>query len=228
MRRLETEDMVISYLEFEEIVNGIEPDEKSVIVVEVHSWDFEKKKILEEKGFCFHDRILNVEVGTKLKTNHKIESQFFKLVVGNDFDEVVKQLAHEVFFYDSRFHFDRIPNRIKGNKVIDAFLDNCGREGFRIVKCMHDNDLMGFIILKDNGNNTATNMLGAVKQDCHGKMSVPFLYGGTLEMLASEGITKEFGTISASNVASINLHFQLGGRLVNTTDKYIRRICDER
>lgn len=228
MRRLITNDGVILFPEFNEVLEDEGLENGDIVIVEVPSLDFEKKKLIEDKGFYFHDRILNVEVGTKIKNPYRIESPFFTLEVSEKFDDIVKNLSHQVFTNDRRFHFEKIPNQRKANNVIDAFIDNCRYEGCKIVKCMHEQELMGFIILKNNGNKIASNLLGAVRPDCHGKMAVPVLYGGTLRLLANEGYVKEYGTISATNVPSINLHFQLGGRLVGTTDKYIRRPSDER
>lgn len=217
----------VRYITKESLTEFAVCKEDKYIIASVDAEDFGSQKFLLEHDFKWHDTVMAADIFLKSFPENKRQDNLFSIRIGKDIDTEVKKFAHGVFLMDRRFHFGTIPDQANANQVMDAFFDYCREEDMWIVKCLHEDKLYGFIILRDNGDETASSMLGGVERSCQGQIAVRSLYVSAALFLKESGFKRMRGTISSSNISSINLHIALGAKFTGTTNKYIWRATYE-
>lgn len=182
---------------------------------------------LLQMGFHFLDRILYFEINTDrfVKRFSRNTVSEIDLVCDTKLDDDVFQLACEVYTSDRRFHLDSVFDQSKANLVIEAYIDYFRRRSIRVYKALYREKLLGFTVVDEKADSTNVffeNMLGATRPGIKGKMVAGPLYSF---MIAEEGkiFKKYVGRVSSSNIASINLHHQLGGNVKKIYDEFIYR-----
>ena len=193
--------------------------------------EFDNTEYIEDllnKGYRFHDRVIRMEIplkGNKIISDSDMERLLhFPIKICDKFADDVYDLAHAAYTTDRRFHLDLHFNQTNANEVIDSYIECCKQAKMRVVRCEFKEQLLGVIVLRDNEDGTIDNVLGAVKPDMQGRMAAYSLYANTLKMLAEDGYKKYYGDVSSSNVASLNLHINLGAKAVSVIDEYIMEI----
>ena len=145
-----------------------------------------------------------------------------KFAVENKFVPEMYDLACKALTQDRRFHLDEYYNENLSHKVICSYINDYLRRDHIIYTARYNNTIVGYtFILIDN--NTVENILGVTMPTISGKVAAYPLYCGMLNELQNWGIKKYLGTISSSNLPSLNLHIQLGAQMVEVKDKYILR-----
>ena len=187
----------VCYGNAEEILTvGIPKGNAKYIIAQTHFRRTNEIAQLLDLGFCFHDRCLRLEVSTSRAKKYYSER-------GSS--------ANDILVRETEAFTDEMLDLAL--KAFDTdrrfFLD---RE-FTPV---------GFVILHEVENGIYENVLGLTKQNLMGKAAAVPLYSSVLGIVGAEG-KRYLGIASSTNMASINLHMQLGARATDTIDRYILR-----
>jgi L-amino acid N-acyltransferase YncA len=182
---------------------------------------------LKEHGYCFHDRILKLEIdipSTAEIRNSKVKGSGIVSVLARDtMNEEMIQMACEVYDTDRRFHLDENFNQETADQVIRSYIKSLGISHVLVVTAMYNGVVAGFTTLPLKEANCAENVLGVTKKGIVGKVSAFPLYCEMLNILQEKGYRKYIGRVSTTNAASLNLHFQLGAKVAGVEDVYIWR-----
>lgn len=200
-------------------------------IQQVDSLNDEKIEELLEQGFCFHDRVLRVEISVDKQKDllDRIEiPEDISISLSDAFTEDMYYLACKAYRTDRRFHLEQRFDSDVANDVIGAYLREFKEKNYLVVKALHQQKLLGFTVIREcEQKETFENVLGATLPGMKGKMIAVPLYGRMLQ-LASEGAFKSkckkyVGDVSSTNAASINLHMYFGGKVTAIIDEYIYR-----
>lgn len=141
----------------------------------------------------------------------------------DEFTDEILDLALKAFDTDRRSFLERDFAPVeRAYEVINAYIAYYRSRRHKIIKAVHGDNVLGFVILHEVENGVYENVLGLTKQNLMGKVAAIPLYSGALGMIGAEG-KRHFGIASSSNAASINLHMRLGAKVTDTIDRYILR-----
>lgn len=189
--------------------------------------DCQYEDALKSRGFQFHDRILFMEISLRGKEALPAPDSKLglRLVCDQDFGLDVYNLAYAVYTTDRRFHLESVFNQEQAIPFMKAYIDDCKARNMKIFKLYHDAELLGYTIVDEQADPRGLyfeNMLGVTAPGIKGKLAAPTLYS---YMLSAESQTfkKYVGRVSASNAASMNLHYQLGAKTASIYDEFIFR-----
>lgn len=175
-------------------------------------------------GFRFLDRMLYFEIDLKAFEEKPADAlSGIDFVCDDRFDDDVYALAHAAYTTDRRFHLKPVFDQVSANEVMDAYIDEFRDRELKLYKALHGRELLGFAVVDENADTRHLffeNVLGATRPGIKGKMIAAPLYSA---MLAGERdrFRKYAGRVSSSNMASVNLHFQLGGHVTKIYDEFI-------
>lgn len=175
------------------------------------------------KGYRFLDRILRFEIKTNAVNVSDTDAlQHVDFSYDREYDDRLLDLAFQAYTTDRRFHLDPVFNQQSANDVIEAYVDYCRKQEYKVYKALHNNELLGFAVADDIDRNRPffENILAATRPGIKGKMIAGPLYRFMIET-ESEAFKKYVGRVSSSNLASINLHTTLGGRVKAIYDEFI-------
>ena len=178
---------------------------------------------LISRGYRFLDRLLYFEIETSIvKSSDDNVIQDVDFLCDREYDDVLFDTACQAYTTDRRFHLNPVFDQQSADDVIEAFIDYCKKQDYKIYKAVHNNELLGFAIVDDVDKNRAyfENILGATKPGIKGKMIAGPLYKFMIKG-ENEKFKKYAGRVSSSNIASINLHTALGGRVKKIYDEFI-------
>lgn len=194
----------------------------TIVEVDVKNSSYESK--LLSSGYRFLDRVFEMDIALSGAVDvDDLSSQGIKFVVDSIVSDDIYELACEVYDSDRRFHLDPVFNQENANHILKQYIEDYKQIGVKVFKAYREQELLGFTIVNENVDEKAIffeNVLGATKPGIKGKMIAAPLYK---KMLYEESKTfkKYYGKVSSSNLASINLHFMLGGRIRNIYDEFI-------
>ncbi|MCM1217616.1 MAG: hypothetical protein NC548_24255 [Lachnospiraceae bacterium] len=210
------------------------PDDDAYIIQQIESNDMQRAEDLLKQGFRFHERFLFIEISLKaaVRMCDRVEDSVSGIVwkMGDEYPPDIYELAYESFETDRRFHLDRQFDQSRARAVKEAYINRCRECGCKVFSICKDGELLGYSIVNPQpgrGAGCFQNMLGVTRAGMKGKMAAVPLYSGLLEKMATPaygGFTKYCGYVSTTNIASMNLHSYLGGKIVGTVDEYIR-VC---
>jgi L-amino acid N-acyltransferase YncA len=132
-------------------------------------------------------------------------------------------MACKAYDTDRRFHLNNGFDQLIANKVIRAYIEKYSQNSLRIVTSTYKDKITGFTTIPLIRDEVAENVLGVTEPSIVGKVSAYPLYRETLNILQSKSYRKYVGRVSTANAASLNLHFQLGARVIGIEDIYIWR-----
>lgn len=218
----------VCYGNAEEILTvGIPKGNAKYIIAQTHFRRTNEIAQLLDLGFCFHDRCLRLEVSTSRAKKYYSErgSSANDILVRETeaFTDEMLDLALKAFDTDRRFFLDREFTPVEhAFEVIRAYIAYYRSRRHKIIKAVHRDSVLGFVILHEVENGIYENVLGLTKQNLMGKAAAVPLYSSVLGIVGAEG-KRYLGIASSTNMASINLHMQLGARATDAIDRYILR-----
>ncbi|SFE22211.1 Acetyltransferase (GNAT) family protein [Lentibacillus persicus] len=170
----------------------------------------ENPKPLLDHGFYYVDTL--IEPVCKKDNLTRFSAEHASLSKAYDPEEILK-IASEVFVH-GRFHRDfNIPNSLADKRYMNWVNDLINDE--KIIALNYDNDTAGFYGL--DGDKVL--LLGMREEYRSRGLAKAFTSMACSEQLKS-GYDELRTSISAANVASLNLFYALGFRLKNTVDVY--------
>lgn len=218
----------VCYGKAEEILTaGFSKGDAEYIIAQTHFRRTNEIDQLVDLGFCFHDRCLRLEISTNRARKYFLEDRSHAndiLVCETEaFTDEMLELALKAFDTDRRFFLDRdFSPAERAYEVIKAYIAHYRMGPHKVIKAAHKDNVLGFVILCERENGAYENVLGVTKQDLMGKAAAVPLYSSVLGIVGAEG-KRYLGIASSTNMASINLHMQLGARATDTIDRYILR-----
>lgn len=186
--------------------------------------DSERASILLSEGYRFLDRVLEIEISpAENEDSEDLSSQGIEFVVEDTISDDIFELACEAYDSDRRFHLEPVFDREKASIVLKQYIEGYKRPGVKVFKAYHGSELLGFAVADETADPRGKyfeNVLGATKPGIKGKLIAAPLYKRMLSHEAGR-FKKYYGKVSSSNMASINLHFMLGGRIRSIYDEFI-------
>ena len=125
------------------------------------------------------------------------------------------------FNTDRRFHLKPEFDTEISAKTLKEYIRFYNEQDIVVTRVEYDGELAGYTVIHRQ-DEQAENVLGATKPGILGKMVAFGLYANTIKYLyEQENYKKYYAEVSSSNTASINLHVQLGAKVLGSYDKYI-------
>jgi GNAT superfamily N-acetyltransferase len=170
------------------------------------------KQLLHEYGFYHCDTLIEpyCSVGRF--------RAFAAAAVGMSRDvplEPLLVICHGAFRH-GRFHRDFNLPRAQADQRYDTWLCQLHNAG-KVVGLLYEGDLAGFIAVDDNRL-----VLHAVAESHRGRGLAKFLWTPVVQALFDQGCNELVSSISACNMAVVNLYAALGFRFRNPFDLYHR------
>lgn len=170
------------------------------------------KKLLHEFGFYYCDTL--IEPHCRRERFRGFDDEAVSFTPSNDFDGLMK-IAHGAFSYD-RFHRDFNIN--KG--LADVRYDNWFRQLYssgNVLTLLYRGAPAGFFGVEGNKI-----VLHAVAEGLRGRGLAKYLWTAVCRALFSRGHEEIYSSVSAANLAVINLYARLGFSFKNAVDIYHR------
>lgn len=181
---------------------------------------------LTETGYRFLDRMLFMDIDLKSTAAQRAatvrRAGDIEYSVDEDFSGIYA-LAGASYVSDRRFHLDPVFSMEKAIPVLDAYIGYYRDRGAKIVKAKHEEELLGCCVIDLNADPKGKyfeNVLGATIPGIKGKLIAAQLYNYMLEF-CSDRFARYRGRVSASNLASVNLHINLGAKVSQIYDELI-------
>lgn len=226
MKELLTEDSKIHVYGMQDIYD-FETCSADYIICQVDVLDSIYENTLTNRGFQFHDRIFYMEIDLQQVPELRLQGipQEITFNVDNQYSEDVYELAYDSYVTDRRFHLEPVFDQKKAIPVIRTYIDSYKGEGLKIYKAKYKEELLGYTIVRENRDSKKAffeNVIGVTAPNIRGKAIAGPLY--TTMLLGEKNEYKRYvGRVSASNASSVNLHYQLGGRVIKIYDEFIYR-----
>lgn len=170
------------------------------------------KHLLHEYGFYYCDTLIEPYC-----TVERFRA-FAAAAVGMRWDvplESLLAICHGAFSH-GRFHRDFNLPRAQADQRYDTWLSQLHGAG-KVVGLLYEGDLAGFIAVDDNRL-----VLHAIAESHRGRGLAKFLWTPVVQTLFDQGCNELVSSISACNMAVVNLYAALGFRFRNPFDLYHR------
>lgn len=185
---------------------------------------------LLEKGFQFHDRCLEYSInlqntfrGRKAIAEKLIE---FDIRVEKYVNSQMYLIAKKALISDKRFCLDaQMPHDI-ANMFLEEYIKYYNNMKPIVFSAWYQKRMLGFTVAIRKNEREFENVLGATEPGITGKMIAFPLYNYMLNYMAEKKYSQYYGVVSSANMNSINLHNQLGGKVIGIYDKYIYKNKD--
>jgi len=170
------------------------------------------KQALEQCGFYYCDTLIEPFCSQKQFVVHQDKrASLSKAVALEDLLQISKQA-----FTFGRFHKDFNLSKTLADQRYDDWLTQLYEEG-KVIGLHFDGKLVGFIAV-DNGHL----VLHAMHSQFRGQGIAKFLWSALCTELFASGISEISSSISAANLAAVNLYSSLGFSFRNAKDIYHR------
>lgn len=185
------------------------------------------KNNLKSKDFHFLDRIFvySINLAQSQETRDKITEKLidFPFKISNEITEEMYELACAVYTTDRRFHLTNEFNQPFANKMIKEYFELYRKRKLQVFLCRLEEKLVGYTIVEIGDKGCFENLIGVTEQSIKGKMIAYRLYDYMLNAMMEQGYNRYIGRVSSINIASQNLHIQLGGKVMDIYDEYVWR-----
>lgn len=191
----------------------------------IEATDDRRAEELKAAGYRLLDRILLMEIDLKAteKRREEIAAKLIEIPVDRpeSFPEDLSALACEALPTDRRFHLEPLFDPEVAKPRIEAYIESYREKGALLFSVRREGRLLGFTIVEEQQKGTFENVLGITRPDMLGKMAAFPLYNAMLNGMREAGFKKYIGRVSSSNLASVNLHINLGAKVAGIYDEYI-------
>ena len=170
----------------------------------------EKGQKLAERGFCFADRSLRIEMPIKNWNGKMKAGKKQKFIISEDWNpKEIYQIAKHEFTRDCRFAVDiGIWNQEVKNELLYNFIARLREKKYMATCCYIENKLEGFNLWSLE-ENTGTILLGAVTERYEGTGIAMYMYSSTLQWMKNHAGEFLLNNVFSSNLQSINFHIAL-------------------
>jgi ribosomal protein S18 acetylase RimI-like enzyme len=170
------------------------------------------KQVLEQYGFYYCDTLIEPFCSLKQFVAHQDKRTSLSKAVAL---EDLLPISHQAFTF-GRFHKDFNISKALADKRYDQWLTQLHNEG-KVIGLFFDGKLVGFIAV-DNSHL----ILHAMHPQFRGQGLAKFLWSAVCAELFASGLGEISSSISAANLAAVNLYSSLGFRFRNAQDIYHR------
>lgn len=175
---------------------------------------------MQEKGFQFVDRMLNVTIPLK-----KVQIDLQKLIrlqpiLVTDRKEEIQRLAEKCFLKDRRFQVEVTYQTEIAKEIIDGWVEEIPE----FYVCIYREAIIGFLALKEAEDRTSASIhLAAVEEQYRASGAAISLYVKAIQVGIEKGYQNITGQISCCNTAVMNLYAYLGGIFSSPRDVYLKK-----
>ena len=170
------------------------------------------KQALEQQGFYYCDTLIEPFCSKEQFVAHQDKRASLSKVVAL---EDLLQISKQAFSF-GRFHKDFNLSKTLADQRYDDWLTQLYKEG-KVIGLHFDEKLVGFIAV-DNSHL----VLHAMHSQFRGQGIAKFLWSAVCTELFASGSAEISSSISAANLAAVNLYSSLGFRFRNAKDIYHR------
>lgn len=182
--------------------------------------DMENMLSMQQKGYQFVDRMLDVTINLKRCTVDLQRSIRIEPVLVSDRREEITMLAQKSFVRDRRFHVETEYNQELANRIIEAWVEEIPE----FYVCIYKENVIGFLVLKEAEDGKSAGIhLAAVDERYRTSGAAMSLYAKALQIGMEKGYQNITGYISSYNTAVMNLYAYLGGAFSNPQDIYVKK-----
>lgn len=172
--------------------------------------DLTETMFLESHGFCFVEMVFQV-VMTRINVTSDSEIIMLRFAVESDLD-AIQSIAKNAFS-TGRFNIDpRLGERLGGLRYAGWILNSFSNPKHQIIKACIDDKIVGFFIVENTGQGMIYWHLTAIAPEWQGQGVGYRVWQAMMIRHHKEGIKEIKTTISARNIAVINLYAKLGFR----------------
>lgn len=172
----------------------------------------ESKRWLHEYGFYYCDTLIEPYCTMDRFLAFALEAASISTVVDL---EPLLAICHDAFSH-GRFHRDFNLIKAQADRRYENWLTQLHRAG-KVFGLQFLNDLVGFIAVEGNRL-----VLHALAESLRGQGLAKFLWSPVCRALFEQGYTELASSVSASNLAVVNLYTRLGFRFRSPVDLYHR------
>lgn len=180
----------------------------------------ENRKYMQEKGYSFGDRILDVSINVvRPKLDYKKLIRIKPELISGCRDEIL-EIAYQGFPTDRRFHVALDYDEKIAHKILKAWVGKIPN----FFVCRYRGEIVGFLALRQISTTDVSIYLAAVKERYRAAGIATSLYSGAISYAIENGFKIVNGTISSSNVAVMNLYAYLGATFSNSRDVFLKEV----
>lgn len=181
--------------------------------------DIKHMLIMQQRGYQFVDRMLDVTIGLRKFPIDLKKSIRMQPVLVSDRKEEIKELAAKSFVRDRRFHVE--PEYCP--KIAKQIIEGWVNEISEFYVCLYKENIIGFLALKEaEDGNSAGIHLAAVEERYRTSGAAMSLYANAVQVGIEKGYQSITGYISSCNTAVMNLYAYLGAIFSNPQDIYLK------
>lgn len=170
------------------------------------------KQLLEQYGFYYCDTLIEPFCPKEQFVAHQNNRASLSKAAAL---EDLLQISNQAFIF-GRFHKDFNLSKTLADQRYDNWLEQLYNEG-KVIGLHFDEKLAGFIAV-DNSHL----VLHAMHSEFRGQGIAKFLWSSVCTNLFASGIDEISSSISATNLAAVNLYSSLGFKFRNAKDIYHR------
>jgi hypothetical protein len=180
----------------------------------------ENQMKMQENGFVFIDRSLNVSINLKQIQNDFLKSIRMPIIKSKHYFDDVLRIALESFGEDRRFRLTLKENKKITIKVLKEWIDELTEPYI----CLYKTEVVGFLALKEIAPNRSFIYLAAVTEKYRISGAAMSLYTNAVKECKEKGYSSLEGCISCSNTAVLNLYAHFGAVFSKPTDFFLKEI----
>ena len=180
----------------------------------------EHETLMQRKGFMWADRTIGSSINVlrcSLDLNRLIR---MKIDETSDYKEEIAYIAKTSFTYDRRFHIRPQCDMSIAGLLLQEWIDGLDK----CFVCMHKDEPVGFLALKETEPDTLFVHLAAVMEPYRTSGAAMSLYAKALQAAKERGYKKLNGRISTLNMSVINLYAYLGARFSDPEDIFLKEL----
>lgn len=175
---------------------------------------------MQQNGYQFVDRMLDVTISLKRCTMDLQKSIRIKPVLVQDRKEEITWLAQQSFVRDRRFHVETEYNQKLANQIIKGWVEEIPE----FYVCVYKENVIGFLALKEaDDGKSAEIYLAAVDERYRTSGAAMSLYANALHVGMEKGYQNITGYISSCNTPVMNLYSYFGGTFSHPQDIYVKK-----
>ena len=175
---------------------------------------------MQQQGFYWTDRTIKVSISLS-KLSENLE-KYLRLPIEEtaDYKPDILRIAVNSFTYDRRFHLLPQCNKEISAAVLQKWVNDLDK----VLVCLHKEQPIGFLALKETATDTLFIHLAAVDEKYRLMGAAMALYAKACLLAKERGYKKLEGRISSQNMAVMNIYATLGAMFSEPLDVYVKEV----
>ncbi len=198
-------------------------DEKSnadIIRVQLPA-EIENENHMFSNAYYFADRLITCQISLSSLPEDILKKQRVEIIESSEYRDRVKKIASEAFKSDRRFHLLKKTNAEIASAIISNYVDELDK----YYLALFENEIIGFLALKECSENKIAIHLAAVDEKYRLTGAAQSLYTRAIADSAHKYKVLE-GKISTNNMPVMNLYASFNARFSMPENIYLKEnVC---